>query len=179
MKSYGNSESPHVAFYGCASLLIIMFMFVLVGIMGVHGITQFMRDITLSNNQVAIAEAQRDQAVGVAQAQENGQTERYKIQEDTRVRLDWSFFPNKILNVIIAILVAAFIEFLLSLYFSPPPLEGVQRSTGGKKRKPQYYDELDGEEVGEFRGRSPQSTKDYLEDDDDDWDTSSSYPVNQ
>lgn len=153
MKSYGNSESPHVAFYGCASLLIVAFMFILVGIMGVHGITQFMRDITLSNNQLAIAEAQRDQAVGVAQAQENGQTERYKIMEDTRIRLDWSYFPDKILNVIIAILVAAFIVFLLSLYFSPSdrPAEVYARQPPAH-RKPQYYDDLDGEDVGEYGG---------------------------
>lgn len=177
MKSYGNSESPYVAFYGCASLLIVVFMFILVGIMGVHGITQFMRDITLSNNQVAIAEAQRDQAVGVAQAQENGQTERFQIQEDTRIRLDWSYFPDKILNVVIAILVAAFIVFLLSLYFSPPPLRHL--GSAPEHKKPVYYDELDGEEVGEFPGRSPQPTKDYVEEDDDDWDAISNYPVRQ
>jgi len=147
MKSHGNSESPFVAFYGCASILIVLFMFVLVGIMGVHGITQFVRDITLSNNQVAVAEALRDQAVGVALAQEQGQTDRLRIQEDTRIRLDWSYFPNKLINVVIAVLVAAFIVFLLSIYFPPPPLQslslGREDSASRLRSQPRYYDELD------------------------------------
>lgn len=137
-----NSRESTTHYYGCMSMILVTAMCIVMTTFLVGTITDYWATMTVSNNQVAIAEAQRDSIIGVAVAQENGQVERTRIVEGTKVRTHWSFIPNRFVDVIFAVLGAMALTYVLGMFMGLTPKvlmeqpEPVEPERPVRKRRP-------------------------------------------